>query len=363
MRTQRLWGPSSCKLLAGLGDCWRCNRPLTSRRQHRVRRYGPCRRLAWKVSSVRSSGHTLGAACLGAGHRSAGRARGAGTPAERRRGSGRERAGGPSPTTKREQRDPLQLEVPGSGPGDRGARLQLVGRCGAASGAGTDAAWSNANVLRYSYENFRYEVSLVVTGDGHPVFGQVDGRQDTAGASTRLGPELAMLVGRAATRHAGGEPKALQTVLATQDGLFIVAASPIVPYTGSELGLPPGPLSVLVFGKRLDEAFLQGLQQDLGIRDPRLAAAAPGQSGPHCPCRTWRQHRRVCHMDTSSARSGPGHPDAAGSARLTAICGLSGLLVTVRDRAERAINESEARFRDIPTPHLIGSGRRTQISA
>ena len=211
-----------------------------------------------------------------------------------------------------------------------------------------DLAWADANIGSYIQESFGYEVSVVLTGDGQPVYGQVDGRRDTTGATSRLGPELATLVARAAAHRAGDEPKPVQAVLSGPEGLFAVAASPIVPMSGSELEPPSGPPSVLVFGKRLDEAFLHGLEQDFGIGHPTFAraAAGPGQAALPLP---GLDGGTPASIIWNPSRPGRGQAVLMLPALLGSLlfCGFAGLLVAARDRVDRAISESEARFRDI----------------
>ena len=211
-----------------------------------------------------------------------------------------------------------------------------------------DPAWADANVGPYVYGSFGYEVSAVLTADGRAIYGHVDGRRDTAGALARLGPELATLVARAARHRLGDEPSAMLAVLGGPEGLFAVAASPIVPAAGSPLDLGAGPASVLVFGKRLDAAFLHGLEQDFGIRNPAFSMAVPasGQAALALPGLDGDLEARIVWSPLQPRR---GQAILMLPALLGSLlfCGFAALLVAARDRADRAIDVSEARFRDI----------------
>ena len=55
--------------------------------------------------------------------------------------------------------------------------------------------------------------------------------------------------------------------------VLVVAASPIVPQPGSAGTLPAGPPAMMVFAKRLDDAFLSDIGTDFGLSAPRLRLA------------------------------------------------------------------------------------------
>ena len=211
-----------------------------------------------------------------------------------------------------------------------------------------DPVWADANVGPYIHSSFGYEVSAVLASDGRPVYGHVEGRRDMAGALAVLGPRLAGLVARAAEHDQGHEPRPVRSVLSGPEGLFVVAASPIVPMAGSALQLPADAPSVLVFGKRLDAAFLRGLEQDLGIRNPSYAqSCARSWPGLATVAKLGRRHACLPFVDTRAARSGAGRADAPGNVRLAAV--LRGRRATGgRARPGRPGDRRErGRFRDI----------------
>jgi diguanylate cyclase (GGDEF)-like protein/PAS domain S-box-containing protein len=210
-----------------------------------------------------------------------------------------------------------------------------------------DATWADENVGPYVMTSFGYEVSLVIGGDGRVTYGHVGGRRDFAGAAAQLGPGLARLVAAAVAGAADGEPRPVDAVLAGPDGLHLVAASAILPAAGSALARPPGPPAVLVYAERLDGSFLDGLRRDLGIQAPAFAfRAEPGRAalalpgiGPAPPGYVvWSPER-------------PGRTQSLlllpALAAALLFCVFLALLVAARDRIDRAIRESEARFRDI----------------
>ena len=174
-----------------------------------------------------------------------------------------------------------------------------------------DADWADANVGRYIYHSFGYDLSLVLDG--------------TAGASSvrsrapatptqrrdRLGPELPLLIAEL-DGHDRATPSPCSTVWtgSTPRPLRDRARGRLAADRGG--WRPPS----LVFAKRLEEEFLADLGADFGLtglhfqrRRRRIHAASGGTSEPR---------RRGCGlypMDPSRPRSGPAVSDVAGAAR------------------------------------------------
>ena len=213
---------------------------------------------------------------------------------------------------------------------------------------GLDPDWADANVGRYIFESFGYDVSVVLDPAGMPIFGQVAGTRDAAGAAARLGPELRQLALRVAGQDGAAEPATAFAVVRGPDGLYATAASPIVPAAESALARPTGLVPTLVFAQRLDEDFLRRLGEDFGIAG--LAFAAP-------PADPQRPAVALPGLDRSAAAYVQWRPGEPGREQLLLVlpglggavlfCGFAALLVDARDRAHREIGESEARFRDV----------------
>ena len=200
----------------------------------------------------------------------------------------------------------------------------------------------------YINTTYGYEVSVVLDGDGRPTYGQINGQPRAAEAAAALHDGLDALVTVARQHARDTEPYAGFAVLGSSGGLFAAAASPIVPEAGSSLDRGSGQPSVLVFAKRLDGAFLDGLGADFGLSglsfvdappaDGRAAVRLPTPAGERSWWIAWQPQR-------------PGHgqlgwllPALLGS---VLFCGFTIVVVRNSDRASRAIRESEARFRDI----------------
>ena len=210
-----------------------------------------------------------------------------------------------------------------------------------------DPDWADANVGPYIFASFGYEVSVVLSGDGRPIYGHVDGRRDLAAATARLGPGIARLGALAAMPGPGGARRTMEAVLAGPDGLWLAAASPILPAADTPLEPAETPPGVLVFAKRLDHGFLRGLEEDLGIGAPGFAAApGPGQVALPLPGLDGAVPAQIVW---SPVQPGRGQmllllPALAGA---LLFCPFAALLIAARDQVDRAIRASEARFRDI----------------
>ena len=211
-----------------------------------------------------------------------------------------------------------------------------------------DPAWADANVGRYIRNSFGYEASVVLDGTGAPTFGQIDGERGARAAAERLGPELRRLAERVARQDGSSEPATAFAVLAGADGLYAVAAAPIVPAADSELDRPTLPAHTLVFAKRLDEGFLRRLGADYGVAGLELLAPRPGYGQPALA---------LPGLDSAPAAYLRWTPSEPGRGQLLLVlpgligailfCGFVALLVAARDRAHREISEREARFRDV----------------
>ncbi|MEK0084400.1 ATP-binding protein [Benzoatithermus flavus] len=211
-------------------------------------------------------------------------------------------------------------------------------------------AWADENIGPYIYKTFGYDVALVVTGDDRPRIGWVRGERATDAAAMVLGPSLSRLLAQARASHSGAEPVPTVTVLPGEGGLFVSAASPIVPQPGTTVSLPDGPPALLVFAKCLDEAFLDELAAEFGFRDPSFAP--PGTTPPEYT------HVSLAGPSGEVVREIVWEPWRPGRAQLAwLIPALLGSLAvfslftrivlgSIR-RSTVAIRTSEARFRDI----------------
>ena len=211
-----------------------------------------------------------------------------------------------------------------------------------------DAEWADRNVGPFVFENFGYEVSLVVAGDGRIVYGQVDGGRDAAAAAARLGPRLPDLVREALANVGTADGSSVWSTLTDPDGqIYVVAATAVLPSAGPAALPRSAPPAVLVFAKRLDAAFLAGLADDLAIAGARLSAwnepglasyALPGLGGSSPGFVLWRPKRAGWFEPLLLL------PALAGAFLFSVFAAL---LIVARDRVDRVIRESEARFQDI----------------
>ena len=211
-----------------------------------------------------------------------------------------------------------------------------------------DAEWADRNIGPFVFENFGYEVSLVVGGDGRASYGQLDGRRDAAAAAARLGPGLADLVRHARAGARTADAGAVWTTLAGPGGqIAVVAATAVLPSAGPAALTAAAPPAVLVFAKRLDAAFLAGLADDLAIAGARLSSgpqpelagyALPGLDGSSPGLVLWAPKKAGWFQPLLLL------PALAGAFLFSVFAAL---LIVARDRVDRAIRESEARFQDI----------------
>ncbi len=212
-----------------------------------------------------------------------------------------------------------------------------------------DEAWADTNVGPHVYRTFDYDVALVVGSDGRPRIGWLSDRRATEAVPAALGPALPDLLA-AARQQSGPEPEAVAAVLAGPGDLFMAAASPIVPQPGATLALPEGPPALLVFAKRLDQAFLGTLREDLGLRAPRFAPAGAGDRRLARVALDGPSGEVVRQIAWEPRRAGHGQlawliPALLGSLAVFSL--FTRLVLTSIRRSTAMIRASEARFRDI----------------
>jgi PAS domain S-box-containing protein len=130
-----------------------------------------------------------------------------------------------------------------------------------------DGEWAADNIGPTVFTSLGYDLSLLIDGDDRPRFGQSGGLRDDAAVAT-FGALAAPLVAEA--RGNGETERPVSGLIRHDEGLLVAAADPIRPQEDSSLLPPPGPASVLLFAKRLDRAFLAGMEQDFGLSGLRL---------------------------------------------------------------------------------------------
>ena len=237
-----------------------------------------------------------------------------------------------------------------------------------------DEAWADTNVGPYVYRTFDYDVALVVDGDDRPRIGWLGDRRATEAVPAALGPALPDLLA-AARRQSGPEPMAAAAMLAGPKDLFMAAASPIVPQPGSTLAVPEGPPAMLVFAKRLDQAFLNTLRDDLGLRAPKFAPADATEPKLARVALEGPSGDIVRQIAWAPRRAGQGQliwliPALLGSLGVFSL--FTRFVLSSIRRSTAMIRESEARFRDIAeatsdwiweADHGLGSPTSPSISA
>ena len=139
-------------------------------------------------------------------------------------------------------------------------------------------------------------------------------------------------------------------MLAGPDDLFMAAASPIVPQPGTTLAVPEGPPALLVFAKRLDQAFLGTLREDLGLRAPRFAPAGAVERRLARVALEGPSGEVVRQIAWEPRRAGQGQlvwliPALLGSLAVFSL--FTRFVLTSIRRSTAMIRASEARFRDI----------------
>jgi diguanylate cyclase (GGDEF)-like protein/PAS domain S-box-containing protein len=211
-----------------------------------------------------------------------------------------------------------------------------------------DPDWIDGNPGVYVQDTFGYHYSFIVDGANRTLYAAIDGERAAADAFATLSPGLVELIAQA-RQTAVEEPVPATGLLPGDSGVTAVAASVIMPEEGSDLTLPPGPRTVLVFAQRLDEAFLQAVERGYGIEGlglvPAGVAAPPGSlalaapDGARVGLVSWRPQRPGQELLRRVM------PWLVGA--LLVFAAFTGVVMRSIERAAATIRFNETRFRDI----------------
>ena len=216
---------------------------------------------------------------------------------------------------------------------------------------GLDPAWADGNVGGYIFDTFGFEYSFVLDGDDRTIYGQIDGARSDADAFAVLGAPLGRLIAqaRAAPLAPGQAPEPVSGVLEAGGGVVVAAVSPLLPQAGSDLQLPSGQRSVLVFVKRLGPELVAQIEADFSFQDVRIgkAPATAGlaripllsPAGSELAAITWVPHqpgRKLLVWLTPALL-----------VALLVFLGFAGVALRNVRLAAAVIRDGKARFRDI----------------
>jgi diguanylate cyclase (GGDEF)-like protein/PAS domain S-box-containing protein len=212
-----------------------------------------------------------------------------------------------------------------------------------------DLKWADLGIGFYVYENHGYEMSFVVDGQNRTIYASNQDQRADLDAFATLTHGLSKLVD-AARAAPLTKPEPAFGILTTSDGVVLVGACAITPEENSNLELPPGPRSVLIYAKRVDQPFLDSVAETLRVEDLKLvqtAEAIPGTAilpltaldGSNLGHLVWRPHQPGWEFLRSVTPS---------LAIAIAVISIFTFIVLRHARqATETIEASEARFRDV----------------
>jgi diguanylate cyclase (GGDEF)-like protein/PAS domain S-box-containing protein len=213
-----------------------------------------------------------------------------------------------------------------------------------------DLDWADQGIGFYAFENYGYERSFVLDGQNRTIYSSIDAERVDDEAFSVLRHGLETLVEQA-RRLAQAKSEPATGILRTPDGqILLVGASAIAPEEGATFELPEGPNYVLVFTKTLDQALLDLIGGALPLEGLRLAeesAARTGDAtlplvapdGTRLGTLTWQPHQPGWEFLRSVL------PSLIVAAATIAI--FTWMVLQHVRQAGRAIEASEARFRDV----------------
>ena len=211
-----------------------------------------------------------------------------------------------------------------------------------------DPEWADTNIGSYIYDLHGFELSFVIDRADRTIYGQIDGESTAAEAAALLSHGLDRLIMQARAAPLD-EPQPATGLLALDDQIVMVGVSAVTPEEGAEIVLPPGPRAVLVYVKKLDQAFLDSVAEPLPVTDLKLASAGAAAvaatlpliapDGARLGSLVWQPHQPGWEFLRSVLPS---------LAIAIAVLALFTVLVLRHARvAADTIEASEVRFRDV----------------
>jgi diguanylate cyclase (GGDEF)-like protein/PAS domain S-box-containing protein len=207
--------------------------------------------------------------------------------------------------------------------------------------------WADLGIGFYVYDNRGYEMSFVVDGQDRTIYASVEDKRADLDAFKALSHGIRMLVDKARA----SPPLPSVGILRAGDDIALVGASAITPEENADFQLPPGPQSVLIYVKRLDEPLLASFAEALELKDLRLvpkfdsstagSAVLPlvAPDSTQLGMLVWRPHQPGWEFLRSVTPS---------LAIAIAVISIFTFIVLRHARqATETIEASEARFRDV----------------
>ena len=144
---------------------------------------------------------------------------------------------------------------------------------------GLDPAWIEENIGDYLAEAFDVSATVVVGGDGRPVFAAVAGQPVADFDLGRFGSGLADLLRDARASFDSEEPTPVSAMVMLDGALHFAAASLIMPEDMIPARSTPDPKAVLVLLKAFDDAYMNRLAADHNLAGLRVASAPEPEKG------------------------------------------------------------------------------------
>jgi diguanylate cyclase (GGDEF)-like protein/PAS domain S-box-containing protein len=211
-----------------------------------------------------------------------------------------------------------------------------------------DLDWADLNVAGYIYETHGFHATLVVNAENHTTYGAIEGERVPIDTIPEISGGLELLI--AAARQSSEDEPDYQTGLVLIDGAVALSGvSAITPEEIGDFSVPPDERSVLIFIKRLDQAFFKDLAERYQLTHMHIGEAN-GETdlaaldlttvdGTPAGRLLWQPHRPGQQFLHSIAPSL--------LLALVFITGFSAFVMRHTGQAARAIEDSQARFRDV----------------
>ena len=210
--------------------------------------------------------------------------------------------------------------------------------------------WADSNLGYYVHGEYDYDMSFVIDREGRTIYSQVDGRRVAAQPERWLNGGLEKMIEQAQNTP-WRKPEAITGLLAFEDEIVLVGLCAVSLEQEANINMEPGRRVVVVLVKRMTPDVVLSIADPLHLRDVKLTMASQGvgdrdgKLSLHSP-----DGQIIAYLTWDPFQPGQQFLEAVTPALAVAvitILGFTWLLIWRVRSSTKAIQISEARFRDV----------------
>ncbi len=210
--------------------------------------------------------------------------------------------------------------------------------------------WADSNLGYYVHGEYDYDMSFVIDREGRTIYSQVDGRRVAARPARWLNGGLQKMIAQAQDTP-WRKPEAITGLLTFEDEIVLVGLCAVSLEQEANIDMEPGKRVIVVLVKRMTPDVVLSIADPLHLRQVRLTMASQGigDRDGKLPLRS-PDGQIIAYLTWDPFQPGQQFLKAVTPAlavAVIAILGFTWLLIWRVRSSTKAIQTSEARFRDV----------------